>query len=461
MTTSSHSIAPPAAWAVLLACLLPSAPAWSQRLVLSPAAEVLAGDPVTLQVEGLAPGAEVSLRSSRVVRQFTGAQRLFQAEARFRADERGRIDLAQQAPVSGSYVGADARGLFWSMSGTPLPADGLAPGQVRFELRQGERTLDQQTLQIRPHRADVQQRPAGEFPGAQFATLPGSAKRPALILLGGSEGGSAITRDAPVWASRGYAVLALPYYSPGGWSPSGPTPPELPGLPATFTDIPVERLAQAQAWLAAQPEVDASRIGVIGTSKGAEFALLAAVQMPWIRSVVAIVPSDVVWEGWGDGIAPGSRASFAWKGQPYAFVPYEGFAKEFEGFATGQPVLIRRPQDRGRAAHPNRVPAARIPVEKIAAPVLVAGADDDQIWDSGSMARAIAATRAQADLETVALVYPEAGHYLGGTGDSPTTHYNDGPMKSGGQPAATARAQAEVFRQTQAFLARTLGPVPR
>ena len=224
-----------------------------------------------------------------------------------------------------------------------------------------------------------------------------------------------VTRDAPVFASRGYAVLALPYYSPPGWGPTGPTPAELPSLAAAFAEIPVERLEQAREWLAQQPEVDVGRIGVMGTSKGAEFVLLAATRLPWIKAVVAMVPSDVVWEGWGPGIAPGTRSGFAWQGKPLPFVPYKDFDKEFEGFATGADVKIRRPQDNGRADNPERVLPARIPVENIAAPVFVAGGHDDQIWDSGSMAENIAGSRHKAGRPTVALVYRDAGHALGGT----------------------------------------------
>ena len=161
----------------------------------------------------------------------------------------------------------------------------------------------------------------------------------------------------------------------------------------------------------------------------------------------------------GPGIAVGQRSGFAWKGQPLPFVPYQDFDKEFAGFATGADVKIRRPQDAGRAAHPERVAPARIPVETIAAPVLVAGAHDDQVWDSGSMAQNIADSRGKAGRTTVALVYRDAGHALGGTGWGPTTQYNAGPSKIGGTPAATARAQAEVFVRTFEFLAQSLGPV--
>jgi pimeloyl-ACP methyl ester carboxylesterase len=95
--------------------------------------------------------------------------------------------------------------------------------------------------------------------------------------------------------------------------------------------------------------VDASRIGVVGTSQGAEFALLAAVRYPWIKALLAVVPSDIVWEGWGPGAQSGERASFSWQGQGINFLPYKDFEKELAGFATGAEVKIRRPQDAGRA----------------------------------------------------------------------------------------------------------------
>ena len=485
--------------ACLLACLgaglgaslLAPAAARAQQIVLEPADTVLAGEALSIRVTGLKPGAEVQLRTQRLVREFTGAQRPYGATARFRAGPDGTLDLARDAPLPGGpYSGIDLRGLFWSMQ--PLPAEegaapaaqGLAPEQVQIELlpavapaRAGAgaaavpgaapasasspQPWARRVLTLQPALPQVQTQPVPGFPGAVYSRLPGAAVRPGLIILGGSEGGALIARNAPVYASRGYAVLALPYSSPAQWGANGPLPPELPELPIAFADLPVERLQTARDWLAAQPGVDAQRIGVLGTSKGAEFALLAAVRMPWIRSVVAVVPSDVVWEGWGEGVAPGTRSGFAWKGQALPFVPYKGFAEEFAGFATGAEVKIRRPQDAGRAAHPERVAPARIPVEDIAAPVMVIGGHDDQVWDSGGMAEAIRRARDAAGRETLALVYPEAGHFLGGSGWGPTTQYNAGPSKSGGTPVANARAQAEAFAHTLAFLQRTLGPLPR
>jgi dienelactone hydrolase len=449
--------------ALLAVSLWSAASAWAQRFAVSPSAEFLAGDPVSIVLEGLPAGSELQLRTRRAVPEWTGGTRPYAAEARFRADAAGRVDLATAAPLpGGSYTGADLRGLFWSMA----PATGAEPapaeGEVLLEARNadGSRVLATHTLRIRNAPPDVQSREATPFPAARLFYRPGAAKRPALIVLGGSEGGTRILRDGPVWASRGYAVLALPYYSQPGWGPNGPTAAEVPALPAAFADIPVDRLEQVREWLAAQPEVDATRIGVMGTSKGAEFALLAGTRMPWIRAIVAVVPTDVVWEGWGAGVAPGTRSSFAWKGEPFPFVPYKDFEKEFAGFQTGADVKIRRPQDAGRAANPGRVPAARIPVERIAAPVLVIGGHDDQVWDSGGMAEAIVATRSAAGLITEAVIDRQAGHFLGGTGWNPTTQYNAGPSKSGGTPQADARTQARAWAATQDFLARTLGVRP-
>lgn len=447
-------------------CLTAAFPLSAQTLSVLPAAEVVAGSPLHLSIAGARAGERLSLRASRL---GTGEPaRRFESRAEFEADGQGRVDLDRQAPVAGSYAGADPRGLFWAMQ--PVAADAARPaldpdrpGEVLLELIQGEKTLQTLRLRLLPQAADVVVTQPAEFPGARFATQGGAAqggaaRRPALIVLGGSEGGSSAARSsAPLLASQGYAVLGLPYYSPPSWTAKGPVPPELPALPDSFVDIELSRLEQARDWLARQPGVDASRIGVYGVSKGAEFALAAASRMPWIKAVAAIVPSDVIWEGWG-AQAPeaGQRSSFAWKGQALPFVPYQDFAAEFAGAGRGEAIHIRRPLDKGRAAHPERLAAARIEVEKIEAPVFLVGGGDDQVWDSAGMAQAIAAQRAAFKRPTVSLIYPQAGHALSGHGWSPTTVYNEGLMKFGGQPEADARAQGEAWPRLLDFLREAL-----
>ena len=425
----------------------------AQTFSVQPANPILAGEPVSISLSGLPASAEIKVIAERIVVPFGQSKRaLFRAEAVYMADAGGKLDLATVAPKSGSYKGADIRGLFWSM----LPVNGDVPAdrpfmQVRLSAVAGDKELTKATVEFINSLPEVKVEKVEKFPGALFASLPGKEKRPVIIVLGGSEGGASAARDeGPRLASRGFAVLGLPYYSPQNW---GSPTREIPELPEAFADIPVDRLNAAYEWLKSRDDVDASRVAIYGGSKGAEFALIAAANFPWITSVVASVPSDVVWEGWGAGTTPGQRSSFSLNGKPLAFVPYKDFMEEF----MGSPVHIRRPQDKGRAANPAAAVKARIPVEKFKGPVMVIGGQDDQVWASGMLAHNIAEKRAEFGLETVSLIYTDAGHYLSGNGWNQTTQYNAGPSKSGGTPEGNARAQADAYPKMMAFLKRTLG----
>jgi len=427
--------------------------ATAQTFHVEPANPILVGEPLSIKVDGLPADQNVTLTAERSMAASSpeGSPVLYRSQVVFPAPQ-GTLDLATAKPVSGTYTDADIHGLFWSMA--PVAGGelgGLQPLQVKLTATVEGRVLASATIEFIDALPEVEVEQVKQFPGAVFATLPGNVRRPALIVLGGSEGGGWVARDrSPRFASRGFAVLGLPYYSPGAKDR------EIPELPAAFADIPVERLDAAFAWLKARPDVDASRVALVGVSKGAEFALIAASRFKWITSVVAIAPTDVVWEGWGPGVEPGKRSSFAFDGKPLPFVPYREFAEELAGFRTGREVRMRRFQDKGRAADPAAAVKARIEVEKFRGPLLVIGGHDDQVWASGMMAQNISERRAAAGLVTTALIFPEAGHSLSGNGWMPTTQYNAGPSKSGGTPQANADAQARAFPETIAFLKRTL-----
>jgi dienelactone hydrolase len=435
---------------LVLLCAISSAAA--QTFHIEPAQPILVGEPLAIRLDGLPADKNVTLTAERTLEapNRDGTKVLYRSQVVFSAPQ-GSLDLATAKPLAGSYTDADIRGLFWSMAPVAGGEVGtLQPLHVKLTASADGRELTTTTVEFIDSLPQVKVEQVKEFPGAVFATLPGSSRRPAIILLGGSEGGARVAQRSPSWASRGFAVLGLPYYSPG----SGER--EIPELPAAFADIAVDRLNAAFEWLKQRPEVDASRVALVGGSKGAEFALIAASRFKWITSVVANVPSDVVWEGWGPGVEPGTRSSFSLDGKPLPFVPYIGFAEEFEGYRTGRDVKMRRFQDRGRAANPVAAVKARIEVERFRGPLMVVGGHDDQVWASGMMAQNIAERRAAAGLETVALIFPEAGHALSGNGWMPTTQYNAGPNKSGGTPQANAAAQARAFPETIAFLKRTL-----
>ena len=281
------------------------------------------------------------------------------------------------------------------------------------------------------------------LPGAFFITPEGDGPFPTLILLGGSEGNDRGARGkAPKFLAEGYAVFGLPYYSPA-W---GPQKQQFPALPRAFDAIPVDKLETARDWLQQRSDVRADAIAIYGVSKGAEFALIAGSKIDGFAAIAAIVPTDVVWEGWGPGTQPGKNSSFSWRGKPLPFVPYDGMNEEFAtpSGADGRPRL-RLPHDKGRHANPALAIAARIPVEAIDEPVLVAGGDADNVWNSGEMTQIIAERRAEAGLETVSLIFTDAGHSLSGDG-APSKWSSD----------AEIEAQKIIWPATLAFFRKHL-----
>ena len=283
---------------------------------------------------------------------------------------------------------------------------------------------------------------------AEVYRLNDDTPRAVVVILHGAEGGNeAGRRFGPILARMGYAAVSLPYYSPN-WGEFGP-PPNLPELPGSFIDIRVDQLAELRQALVGMDGVDVERFGLIGASKGAEFALIAASRYDWIDAVVAYAPTDVVWEGWGLEMieAEGTRSSFSLGGQPLAFMPYRGFV---EGLLAGPAADLRAIHENGRADHPEREAEARIPVEAYAGALILIAGEKDKQWNAARSTRNIAASRTEAGRTTELLVYPEGGHDLVGDG---------GPRnepRSGGTPEADAAARADAWPRVVDFLSREL-----
>ncbi|MFC7377797.1 acyl-CoA thioester hydrolase/BAAT C-terminal domain-containing protein [Brevundimonas sp. GCM10030266] len=294
---------------------------------------------------------------------------------------------------------------------------------------------------------EVTQRPVAGFPHAVLYTV-GDQPKPVVVILHGADGNDeAGARFGPILARMGYAAVGLPYYSPN-WGDYGP-PPKFPDLPGSFIDIRVDQLADLREALRGMPGADVERFGLFGASKGAEFALIAGSRYPWIDSIVAYAPTDLVWEGWGLEMveAEGTRSSFSFDGQPLPFTPYRGFV---EGLLAGPAADLRAIHENGRADHPEKAAAARIPVENYpGALLLIAGGRDAQ-WNAADAAAAIEARRSEAGLQTTALIYLEAGHDLVGDGGVRQVE------RSGGSPEADAAARQDAWPKVVAFMAETL-----
>ncbi|MEL8056471.1 MAG: acyl-CoA thioesterase/bile acid-CoA:amino acid N-acyltransferase family protein [Pseudomonadota bacterium] len=377
-------------------------------------APILQGDPVEITLTNLEPGLSVTLTLEEI-KLRRGAPAFYTSTATFTVPEDGTLNTATSAPVSGSYEGVDQAGLFWSRrrpdDQQPTEDTPLDPLTLTVDLASDGTPDFIQDIDLITSLPEVEPKPLGEdFPGAIYATPPaGEGSWPVLFIFGGSEGhDTTAKRMTPIFASRGYFAVGVPYHSPA-W---GDQPQRVPGLPKAFANIDVAYLETVMQAVAEMPGADMERVGLWGVSKGAEYVLIAGERIEGIDAIAAIVPTDVVWEGWGAGE---TVSSFAWRGEPLPFVPYEGMAEEFQK-ETPQLVI---PHEAGRKANPDRVEPARIRVETIDEPVFLVGGDADTVWASGPMARKVKATRDAAGLETEIYTSESAGHYLSGDGYAP------------------------------------------
>src|SRR5688500_4755847 len=126
-----------------------------------------------------------------------------------------------------------------------------------------------------------------------------------VLVLAGSSGRLDVGR-ADVLASAGATALALRWF--GGV-----------GQPAVPCEVPLETFTQALDLLTAECD----RLAVMGLSYGAEAALLTAVRDPRITVVVALAPTDVVWEGHHQDDADPRRSKWTWHGEPLPFIPLD------------------------------------------------------------------------------------------------------------------------------------------
>jgi dienelactone hydrolase len=252
---------------------------------------------------------------------------------------------------------------------------------------------------------------------------------PAVLLLGGSEGGINGTGVARNLQAGGLSVLQAGYF--GG-----------PHQPKQLERVPLETFDHALAWLRNQPEVDAERVGVIGQSKGAEAALLVGTRDAKLRAVVASAGSSYAWPGinWNSFKADSSWTS---QGKDLPVLPYGPF--HLLSFLRGDIGRVYREGLPKRARHPE----AAIRVERIAGPVLLVCGEDDTLWPSCPMSRMNKA-RAAAHGKTIeVLAYKHAGHHVFG----PPTYLADPSLhRFGGTPAGNNAARTDAWPKVIAFL---------
>jgi dienelactone hydrolase len=330
---------------------------------------------VHIRVTGLRSHAVVRVRLA--VRDAEG--RRWYSSALFHADTRGTVDLDRAAASSGSYAGRWGMGLVASLTARSSGRFAWKPSgahRFRIEVRFGARAVAAGSfLRSLPGRVDERPVTAGGLYGRYYAPRGPAARSPALLVLGGSEGGLPSVPLLTMLAGRGYPTLSLSYF-------------RAPGLPPTLESIPLEYFERALEWLRAQPQVDPARMVVLGVSFGSQAAQLVGVHYPnLVGAVVASVPSNVATCGQG---CSGPAWTFG-----------------------GNPVPFTR---EGNNPYPADEPGAVIPDELIRGPLFLVCGGLDSAWVSCLYSRAIASRlREQGHpYPDVRYSYPNAGHHVGG-----------------------------------------------
>jgi dienelactone hydrolase len=366
--------------------------------------------PVHITLSGLPPGGGVTVQAQ--TRDAQGRQ--WESQAQFRATAAGMLNLATAVPVSGSYHVADANGLLWSLrpAYTTNPAAfGLKPPGFTVTVQvladgHVEATTTLRRQAIPP--ASVQTVRRDGFASTLFAPPKARPGAPAIVVLGGGEGGEQtgdVIGDA--LALAGYPALSLGYFLE-------------PGLPQCLCGIPLEYFARAVRWLRAQPVARGRPVVLIGGSDGAEAALLIASYEPHlVDAIVANSPSYLVTEH-----------SFA-----------DGPAWTFHGkqLTTG----------------------ALIPVADIRVPMLLSDGGQDLVWPSALSAAQIAEQlRRSADRAPYTnLYYPAAGHTTAGLPpEIPITAIVVG-VPRGGSEQANALAAEQFWPEMINFLNNPSAPL--
>jgi dienelactone hydrolase len=397
--------------------------------------------PLDIRVTGLQPDERVTVGLSATSEEGShwSARATFVARAPV-------LDLAAAAPVGGSYRGVAGMGLFESMRDSPFRGYFGPRNPQPFTLTAviGGRLVASTTLvrELTTGRVRcVQQTVAtAGFFGSYCTPARVAARRPAVLIFGGSEGGVAVANLARLLASHGYPALALAYF-------------HAPGLPASLVRIPLEYFARAARWLRATAAAASAGTASAGTasggtgsrplvawgfSRGSEAALLLGVHFPrLISAVIAGSPSSVT---------------------NVAFSPFSALPSDEPAWTLGGRALpVASPPGDPRSAGN---PAAVIPVARIRGPVLLLAGADDQLWPSLAYGRAImAALAAHHDPYLHQLKeFAGAGHVAGFA-----MPYDAGPariaegrdiLNVGGTPVANSMAETAAWRDALAFLSQ-------
>lgn len=421
------------------------------HIAITPADDLI-DVPRRILVGGVQTDALIELRT----RTARGDGAIWTSRAVFRANAHGVIDLSRDAPIEGDYSDVSPMGLIWSQAPVEVGKREVFPADVRDALitrievfDSNANRLTEGILTQRLIASGVQRREMREDGCVGTLFVPATpGPHPVVLVLNGSGGGINEPRGA-LYASRGYAALALGYF-------------KTPGLSDYISNTPLEYFRRALDWIHRELQPAHGFIAVSGQSRGGELALLLGATYPdRLKAVIGYVPGAVVHSAQNAADPATGREGPTWllDGKPLPHLWENNRTASWRPFDEGPPPHRHERAIRTALLDQEAVERARIRVEKIDGPVLLLSATDDGSWPSSDYSRIVVERLKQQEhaYPVDHFDFDEAGHaivfpYV------PTTqlvyaHPVSGRISTGGgHPAANAHADEASWRAVLDFL---------
>lgn len=273
---------------------------------------------------------------------------------------------------------------------------------------------------------------------ANYYPGPRDRQSPAILLIGGSEGGLGrfMNNYALALQRSGYGVLHLSFW-------------RAPGQSERLEQIPIEYFERGLAWLRAQPDVDPERLAMAGWSRGSEAAVLVGSRDNGLKALILGMPASHVFEDYApEHLEIHGTSAWSINGDALPAV-----------LASDLPDAMDTPETTAAfLAALEEAPAAALPIAQVNAPVLMICGEMDIIWPSCPMARVLKTSAEQhAKKEILLIAYERAGHVAFGAPAAMTsTLYPDLAGGGGESVEANQAALEDGFAETIAFLKRHL-----
>jgi len=198
--------------------------------------------------------------------------------------------------------------------------------------------------------------------------LGNSDNQPLIVAFGGGGGGNDWTRNymkgkRDSLIEKGYSVLAIGYFKSNG-------------TPKNLDRISLDAISDTIMNIAQNDKIDATKIALIGGSKGGELILNLASRFNHFNAVIAMSTSNVSFPAitWS-----ANTSSWTYKNKEVAYVPapFKTISPALKGdLYTAHSMMLEDEQ---------AVKRAEIAVENINCPILIMSGKDDDQWPATEM----------------------------------------------------------------------------